>query len=64
MGKKLRTSKTFLVNLMVVAVGAISGAMATDVIVDNPALAGYLVATMGVINIMLRLITGKPIKGV
>jgi len=61
--KKLRTSKTFLVNLLVVAAGAIAGAMGTSVIADNPAIAGYAVAALGVVNIALRIITGKPIKG-
>ena len=64
MGKKLRTSKTFIVNLLMVAAGAIGGAMATDFISENPAMVGYFGAAMGAVNIALRLITGKPIEGI
>ena len=64
MDKQLRTSKTFWVNLLMVAAGAIGGAMATDVIANNPAIAGYAAAAAGVINILLRIFTGKPIRGV
>ncbi len=62
--KRLRESKTFWVNLLFVAAGAIGGAMATDVIVANPAMVGYFGAAMGTVNILLRLLTGKKIEGV
>jgi len=64
MSKQLRTSKTFWVNLLMVAAGAIGGAMGTGVISDNPAVVGYFAAAAGVVNILLRIFTGKPIKGV
>lgn len=64
MGKKLRISKTFWVNLVMVAAGAVGGAMGTGVIADNPAIVGYFVAAQAVLNIVLRIFTGKPIKGV
>jgi len=47
-----------------VAVGAMGGAMATDVIVANPAITGYFGAAVGVANIALRILTGKKIEGV
>lgn len=59
--KKLRQSKTFWINLMLVAVGAIGGAVNTEIM--SPQVVGYMVAATGVINIILRIITGKPIKG-
>ncbi len=62
--KKLRQSKTFWVNMLVIAVGAISGAMGTDVIAQNPEIVGYLAAAMGVINIILRIFSPTAIKGV
>ena len=62
--KKLRTSKTFLVNLLMVAAGAIGGAMATDVIANNPAIVGYFGAAVAAINIVLRIFTSKKIVGV
>ena len=62
--KRLRDSKTFWVNFLFVAAGAISGAMMTDVIVDNPAMVGYFGAAAGVVNIVLRILTGKKIEGV
>ena len=64
MDKTLRWSKTFWVNLFVVASGAIGGAMATNVIADNPAIVGYFVAAQAALNIVLRIFTGKAIKGV
>lgn len=59
--KKLRQSKTFWVNLLIVAAGAIGGAMNTEVM--SPQVVGYMVAAAGVINIVLRIISGKSIKG-
>lgn len=62
--KKLRASKTFWVNLLMVAAGAIGGAMGTSIIADNPAVVGYFAAAAGVVNILLRIFTGKKIEGV
>ncbi len=64
MSKLLRTSKTFWFNLVMVASGAIGGAMATDVIAQNPAIVGYFVAAQAGLNILLRIFTGKSIRGV
>ncbi len=60
--KKLRQSKTFWVNLMIIVVGAISGVVGTDTL--SPMTVGYLAAATGVINIVLRVLTGKPVNGV
>ena len=62
--KKLRQSKTFWLNLLIVIVGAIGGVMNTDVIVNNPALVGYLAAATGVLNIILRIFSPTAIKGI
>ena len=60
--KKLRQSKTFWINLLIIAVGAISGAVGTESL--SPMVVGYLAAATGVINIALRILTGKPVRGV
>lgn len=62
--KRLRDSKMFWVNLLMVAAGAVGGAMGTSVIAENPALVGYFGAAWGVVNILLRILTGKKIEGV
>jgi len=62
MPKKLRQSKTFWVNLLVIAAGAISGAVGTEAL--SPMVVGYLAAAMGVVNIVLRILTGKAVSGV
>lgn len=62
--KKLTQSKTFWVNLLVVIGGAVTGAMGTEVIAENPILLGYAAATVGFINIILRLFTTKPISSI
>lgn len=60
--KKLRASKTFWVNFAVIAAAALSGVLGADVLA--PEFAAYVVASLGAINILLRVVTGKPIKGV
>ena len=60
MEKKLRQSKTFWVNILIVAAGALSGAMATDAL--SPQMVGYGAAAIGVINIVLRIFTNKSVK--
>lgn len=59
--KKLRESKTFWVNLLLVAAGAIGGAVNTEIM--SPQMVGYMLAATGVINIILRIVSGKSIKG-
>lgn len=58
--KKLRQSKTFWVNLLVIAVGAIGGAVNTDML--SPQMVGWMLAATGIINIVLRIVTGKSIE--
>jgi len=62
--KKLRFSKTFLVNLLVVGASVLAAIAGSDVIIANPEIAAYFGAAVGVVNILLRVITGKPIKGI
>lgn len=64
MNKKLRKSKTFWINLATVIGGVVTTIGGSDLIQDNPELAGYGATAIGAMNIVLRLVTGKPIKGV
>jgi len=60
--KKLRNSKTFWVNFVAIAAAALAGVLGADVL--SPQMASYMVAGLGALNIILRVATGKPIKGV
>jgi len=60
--KRLRASKTVWVNILAIAVAAFGGVLGADVL--TPEYASYTVAGLGLLNILLRVISGKPIKGV
>ncbi len=62
--KRLRESKTFWVNFLLVVAGAVGGALGVDFIASNPIAVGYLGSAVGIVNIVLRLLTGKKIEGV
>jgi len=59
-GKALLTSKTFWVNVVALAGMVLQ---ATGLVSGSDWL-GYEAAALGVVNIILRLITGEPITGV
>ena len=61
MSKTITKSKTFWVNLVIVVAGAVSGALDTEVIANNPAYVAYAAAATGVINIILRILTKQSI---
>jgi hypothetical protein len=50
-------SRTLWVNGFIVVAGAILGALGTDVVRENPDLAGYAIGITGVVNYLLRLVT-------
>jgi hypothetical protein len=62
MGKNPVKSKTLWVNVIMIVAGALGGIAGTDVIQQNPQIAGYFVSIMGVVNVILRLMTKEPIK--
>jgi hypothetical protein len=62
MGKNFVKSKTLWVNVIMILAGALGGIAGTDVIQQNPQIAGYFVSIMGVVNVILRLMTKEPIK--
>ena len=61
-GKGLLRSKTFWVNLLTGA-GSVLTAVAGISVLPTP-VAPYLVGGLAVVNILLRIFTGEPIKGV
>lgn len=62
MAKPFTQSRTLWVNMLIVVVAAVTGAMNTDVVSQNPALMAYLVAGLGAMNIILRLFTKVPVS--
>lgn len=62
--KKLRYSKTFWVNMMVVAASVLVSVTNTEVIASNPQIVAYLGAALGMVNVVLRLLTTEGVKGV
>jgi hypothetical protein len=62
MGKNAAKSKTLWVNVIMIVAGALGGIAGTEVIQQNPQIAGYFVSIMGVVNVILRLMTKEPIK--
>ncbi len=54
-------SKTVWLNLLTTAVGVVGYLAGSDVIAQNPALVAAFVSAQGVMNVILRLITGKPV---
>lgn len=61
MPKSVKYSKTFWVNVMVVAVAGLTGMMGTEVVANNPDLVAYFVAAIGAVNVVLRFFTSTPI---
>jgi len=61
MSKPILKSKTFWVNLLVVVAAGITGMMGSDVVVNNPEVLSYMVAAVGGVNIVLRLLTNSPV---
>jgi hypothetical protein len=59
--KSVLASKTVWLNILVVAAGVVGYVAGHEVIADNTALVGILVAVQGGLNIVLRLFTSKPI---
>ena len=55
-------SKTIWANIAVLAVGVLSYLQGHDLIVQNPVTVSILAVAVGVGNVILRLVTDKPIK--
>ncbi len=61
MGKSFLRSKTVWVNLLTAAVGIGVYLQDSEILVNNPEMVAGLVTMVGLINVVLRLITKKPI---
>jgi hypothetical protein len=62
MKKKAITSKMVWVNVLTLIVGTIGYVAGHEVIADNPGLVAALVASQGVVNVVLRFLTWEPIS--
>lgn len=55
-------SRTVWVNLLTTVVGVVGYLAGSDFIAQNPALVAALTSGLGVLNVILRLVTGSPVK--
>ncbi|KKN46347.1 hypothetical protein LCGC14_0673750 [marine sediment metagenome] len=60
--KKLTSSKTFWVNMLVMVGAAVTAMAGTNVVADNPMLITVFGAIVAVVNIALRMVTKVPIQ--
>ena len=60
--KSVFTSKTILANLVGGAVALLAAFQGTDLIAANPEYAAYAATGMAVLNLILRLVTTKPVN--
>lgn len=60
--KKWWKSKTVWVNLVTVMAGVVGYVAGHDVIQDNASLVAMMVVMQGGLNVVLRFVTGTPIK--
>lgn len=60
--KTVRSSKTIAVNVLTVIVAAAAAVAGTEVIADYPGVAAAITAGIGVVNIVIRFLTTKPIE--
>jgi hypothetical protein len=60
--KPLIESRTFWVNVATAAVAVIVTLGGTDLIQNNPQVAGFFAAVIPVVNVLLRLITKDPVS--
>ena len=61
--KSIFASRTFYVNAATLCVGILGYLVGQEMIQDNAAVLAGLVAAQGLVNIVLRLVTTKPIAG-
>lgn len=64
MGKGLLRSKTAWVSLITTVVGFGTWLSGSEIIADRPEVVAAVVTGLGVLNMILRILTKKPITGV
>ena len=62
MSKPITKSKTFWVNILVVAAAGLAAMIDTSTIQANPQFVAYGAMMLGMINVFLRLTTKEPIR--
>lgn len=62
MAKPWWMSKTLWTALLTVAVGVLSWILGQEWIADHPQLVSVLLAGLGIVNAILRIVTGKPVE--
>ena len=60
--KSVLKSKTVWANMAVIAVGVLGYLQGHELIVENPTVVAILGVAIGVGNVILRLVTDKPVK--
>jgi len=60
--KSIFASKTVWVNVVVLTAGIVTCIAGSDLIADYPQIVAGFVAAQSALNVVLRLITSKPIK--
>ena len=61
-GKPIIKSKTFWVNLATAVAGVLATLGGSELIQDNPQVAGIFATVIGVANVLLRLVTKEPVS--
>lgn len=61
LGKFWYESKTIWANALVVLIAGLTAVAGTEVVADYPQIASGILAVVGVLNIALRFVTGRPI---
>lgn len=61
-GKPIVKSKTFWVNLATAVAGVLATLGGSDLIQENPQVAGIFATVIGVANVLLRLVTKEPVQ--
>ncbi len=60
-GKPITRSKTFWVNLATAVAGVLATLGGSELIQDNPQMAGIFATVIGVVNVLLRLVTSEKV---
>ena len=63
-GKPMIRSKTFWVNVITAVAGVLTTLGGSELIQDNPQMAGITATVIAVVNVFLRLVTKGPVSGI
>ncbi len=61
-GKSMFRSKTFWINAITAVAGVLTTLGGSELIQDNPQVAGIAATVIGVVNVILRLVTKEPVS--